>query len=195
MPRVSKEQAARHREEIIHSAATLFRERGLDGVSVPELMEAVGLTHGGFYKQFASKDELMSLALDESFRQSRELGKKLWRDHDDDAAATLQAYIDFYLSPQHRADAGHGCPNAALCTDIGRAARKDPIHADYARLLDRAMDNFAQLMPERDADERRRKALATQALLVGAMVMARASQGHPISDEILAAAKASLQAG
>lgn len=194
MPRVSKEQAARHREEIIHSAATLFRERGLDGVSVPELMEAVGLTHGGFYKQFASKDELMSLALDESFRQSRELGKKLRRDHDDDAAATLQAYIDFYLSPQHRADAGHGCPNAALCTDIGRATRKDPIHADYARLLDRAMDNFAQLMPERDADERRRKALATQALLVGAMVMARASQGHPISDEILAAAKASLQA-
>jgi TetR/AcrR family transcriptional repressor of nem operon len=192
MPRVSQEQAAKHRTEIIHAAAKLFREKGLDGVSIPELMESVGLTHGGFYKQFASKDELMSLALDESFRQSRELGKKLRRDHDNDAAATLQSYIDFYLSPQHRADAGHGCPNAALCNDIGRATRKDPIHADYGSHLDRSMDNFSQLMPEDDPAEARRKALAVQALLVGAMVMARAAQGHPISDEILAAAKAEL---
>ncbi|HWT98072.1 MAG TPA: TetR/AcrR family transcriptional regulator [Terriglobales bacterium] len=194
MPRVSQEQAAKHREEIIHAAAKLFREKGIDGVSVPELMESVGLTHGGFYKQFASKDELMSLALGEAFRQSHELGKKLRRDHDNDPAATLQSYIDFYLSPQHRADPGHGCPNASLCTEIGRAPRKDPIHSDYASHLDRAMDNLSQLMPSRDPDEARRQALAAQALLVGAMVMARAAQGHPISDEILEAARASLQA-
>lgn len=192
MPRVSQEQAARHREEIIQAAARLFRERGLDGVSVPEIMEAVGLTHGGFYKQFASKDELVGLALDEAFRQSRELGKKIRRDNQDDAAATRRAYIDFYLSPQHRADAGNGCPNASLCTEIGRAERKDRIHGDYARNLDRAMDNLSQVMPERDPADRRANALATQALLVGALVMARAAQGHPISDEILVAAKAKL---
>jgi len=194
MPRVSQEQAAKHREEIIHAAAKLFREKGMNGVSVPELMESVGLTHGGFYKQFASKDELISLALDEAFRQSHELSKKLRRENGHDAPATLQAYIDFYLSPEHRAAAGEGCPNASFCTEIGRAARKDAIHADYARHLDRSMDNLSQLMPERDPDEARRKALATQALLVGALVMARAAQGHPISDEILEAAKSELVA-
>lgn len=192
MPRVSKEQAARHREEIIQAAARLFRERGLDGVSVPELMESVGLTHGGFYKQFASKDELMALALDEAFRQSHELGKKLRQEQNDDPAATLRAYIELYLSPQHRADAGHGCPNAALCTEIGRADRKDPIHGDYARNLDKSMESLSKLMPERDPAKARANALATQALLTGAMVMARASQGHPISDEILQAVKAKL---
>src|SRR6185369_3621566 len=149
MPRVSREQAARHREEVILSAAKLFRERGLDGVSVPELMEAVGLTHGGFYKQFASKDELMGLALDEAFGQSYALGSEL-RAQNPDPATQRAAYIDFYLSAEHRDKPGAGCPNAGLCTDIGRAGRKDPLHGHYARHLDKSLKGLSTMMPEHD---------------------------------------------
>ncbi|HVJ41625.1 MAG TPA: TetR/AcrR family transcriptional regulator [Dongiaceae bacterium] len=194
MPRASKEDAARHRQEIITAAARLFRERGLNGVSVPELMEAVGLTHGGFYKHFASKDELISLAVTEAFGQSHELVEKLRHDRDDDNTATREAYIDFYLSHQHLANPGAGCVNAALCSEIGRAGRKDPIHGTYAKNLAKAMDGLSRMMPERDPAEARKAAIETQAMLVGALVMARASQGSAISDEILATVRAKLLA-
>src|SRR5260221_253272 len=93
MPRASKKDAAKHRQEIISAAARLFRERGIEGVSVPELMEAVGLTHGGFYRHFTSKDELVSLALAEAFVQSHDLTAQMRADHPGDAAASRQDYI------------------------------------------------------------------------------------------------------
>jgi TetR/AcrR family transcriptional repressor of nem operon len=192
MPRASKEDAAQHRQDIIIAAARLFRERGLDGVSVPELMEAVGLTHGGFYRHFASKDELVSLALDESFDQAKRLGEKTLADQDDDAAAARRAYIDAYLSPSHRANRGASCPNAALCGDIGRTERKNPLHRSYARNLDESLTQLAEMMPDKDSGKARQSAIAMLSTLVGALVMARASQGDPLSDEILTAAKATL---
>lgn len=191
MPRVSQEQAARNRQDVITSAAKLFRERGLNGVSVPELMEAVGLTHGGFYKQFASKDELIGLALDEAFGQSYALGSQL-RAENRDTAAQREAYIDFYLSPDHRDKPGTGCPNAALCIDIGRAGKKDPLHPHYARHLEKSLKGLSTMMPEADPVEARASAINLLASLVGAMVIARASQGSPLSDEVLETVKAKL---
>ena len=193
MPRASKEDAARHRQEIIAAAARLFRERGIDGVSVPELMEAVGLTHGGFYRHFASKDELVALALDEAFDQAGQLGAKIHARHKDNADARRD-YIQRYLSPRHRADRGGGCPNAALCGDIGRSEPNDPLHHAYGRNLADTLARFTGMMPDTDPAKARRNAICTLASLVGAMVMARASQGEPVSDEILETVKAELLA-
>lgn len=193
MPRASREDAARHRQEIIAAASRLFRDRGIDGVSVPELMEAVGLTHGGFYRHFTSKDELVALALDEAFDQSRQIGMKI-RAEQKDIAAARRDYIERYLSPQHRANRGAGCPNAALCGDIGRNEPKDPLHHTYGRNLTDALARFTGMMPDANPAKARQNAINTLASLVGAMVMARASQGDPISDEILETVKANLLA-
>jgi TetR/AcrR family transcriptional repressor of nem operon len=193
MPRASKEDAAKHREEIINAAARLFRERGIEGVSVPDLMEAVGLTHGGFYRHFASKDALVALALGEAFNQSNDLTGQIRASHPEDAAAARADYIDVYLSPGHRANRGAGCPNAALCGDIGRSDRKSPVRGTYAKNLKAALAAFSEINPGANATEQRQAAIQTLASLVGAMVMARASQGDPISDEILNTVKAGLQ--
>jgi TetR/AcrR family transcriptional repressor of nem operon len=192
MPRASKEDAARHRTEIIKAAAKLFRERGIEGVSVPDLMETVGLTHGGFYRHFASKDELADLALGEAFAQSRDFTDKIRAGHPDDAAAARRDYIDFYLSPGHRANRGTGCPNAALSGDIGRSDRGSPVRGTYASNLKRALETLSGISPGRTKAESRQSAIQTLSSLVGALVLARASQGDPVSDEILETVKASL---
>lgn len=192
MPRASKEDAAKHRTEIIKAAARLFREHGIEGVSVPDLMEAVGLTHGGFYRHFASKDELVALALGEAFAQTRDFTDKIRAEHPDDAAASRRDYINFYLSPGHRANRGTGCPNAALCGDIGRSDRGSPARGTYASNLRRAIETLSGVSPGRDKASCRQSAIQTFSSLVGALVLARASQGDPISDEILETVKAGL---
>src|ERR1700755_1159635 len=106
MGRATKEQAQRHREQRIEAASELFRERGVDGVSVPELMASTGMTHGGFYRHFASKQELAQIACAHAFEEQIEGLRELGRTAGDPDAA----FIDFYLSDAHRADVAHGCP-------------------------------------------------------------------------------------
>jgi len=193
MPRASKEDAARHRQEIIAAAAHLFRERGIDGVSVPELMEAVGLTHGGFYRHFASKDELVALALDAAFEQSEQYSTEILAEQDT-AEAARRAYVERYLSPEHRANRGAGCPHAALSGDVGRSDRKSPLRGTYTKNLSDAVTRLIEMTPDKTPGKARQKAISTLASLVGAMVIARASQGDPISDEVLETVKADLLA-
>ena len=115
--RVSREQMAENRERILETAATLFRERGFDGVGVADVMKAVGLTHGGFYGHFSSKDDLAAQALGRAFGNANQ-----WLEEAKAAepAAPLQGIAGRYLSPLHRDDPGHGCPVAALGSDIAR---------------------------------------------------------------------------
>src|SRR5262245_36390832 len=102
--RVTREQAAAHREKILDVAGTLFRERGFDGIGVADIMKRAGLTHGGFYGHFASKDDLAAEAC------ARVLGKEGWAEQ---VAGTLHpsfgAFVRGYLSPRRRDDPGHGC--------------------------------------------------------------------------------------
>src|SRR5438270_11833799 len=109
--KVSREQAARTRERIIETAARRFRERGYEGIGVADLMKEAGLTHGGFYGHFASKEELIAeasaRALTESLARLSDIAE---RAHDD----PLSAMADAYLSSGHRDDPGDGCLLAAL---------------------------------------------------------------------------------
>jgi TetR/AcrR family transcriptional regulator, transcriptional repressor for nem operon len=175
MARSSRQDTERHRRQVIDGAATLLRERGVDGVNVGELMAQAGLTHGGFYRHFASKDELVRLALGKALADQRE-----WV-----AGQTERELIEHYLSPAHRDDLAHGCTMGALGAEVARG--DEQAREAFAEGASAFFDAFAAL-----AGREREEALARYATMVGALVIARATAGHPLSDEVLAAARAAL---
>ncbi|PZQ16511.1 MAG: TetR family transcriptional regulator [Rhodanobacter denitrificans] len=185
--RVSREQAARNRERIIEQAAVLFREHGIDGIGVADLMQSAGLTHGGFYGHFASKDDLAARACEHAFAQSQARWSKLLAEAGDDAWPTL---IAAYVSARHRDHPGRGCTLAALGGEAHRHA--PPVRQAFERGVRTLADLLAHVLPGRSAQARRRRALATLAGMVGAIVLARAVEDRALSDEILEATGAAL---
>ena len=169
----TRSRAAANRERILEAAARLFRERGLDGIGVADLMAAAGLTHGGFYAHFESKEELMAQACARALQKSLEK----WR------AGTLADLVAAYLSPRHRDQPGPGCALAALGSDV---PRQGPLvrHA-YTEGVRALLDELAARMPGRTRQARRRAALASLAAMVGALLLARAVDDAALSDEIL----------
>src|SRR5436190_15149008 len=117
MGRVSQAQAEENRRRVVDTASRLFREQGMQ-VSVADLMKAAGLTHGGFYKQFASKEALIDEATAHAFGELTRRHKDGLEQHGGRRAAAQQALIDTYLSPEHRDSPADGCPVAALATDM-----------------------------------------------------------------------------
>lgn len=188
MGRSSREQAERHREQVIEAASQLFRQRGVDGVSVPEVMAATGMTHGGFYRHFASKEELAQIACTRAFEEQIEGLREFKRSAEDPEAA----FVDFYLSDPHRSDVAHGCPLAALSGDVARTDPDSPVRASFVQ----GVRAFADGVEALDADgtpEHRSRSLARLSMLMGALALARATEGDPISDEIIAAVREALE--
>ncbi len=191
MPRVSKEQAIRNRETIEDMSSRLFRERGIDGVSVNDLMAAAGLTHGGFYNHFESKDALAAIACAKAFEESaghwrqRAAGKQ-------SPSEAQAAIIEGFLSRSRRNKPGVGCPMPSLAGDVARTPAEHPVREAYTQGLKDMLAILAQQQGTGSTDQDRTKALAQLSTMVGAMVLARATQGDPLSDELLAAAQAYL---
>jgi TetR/AcrR family transcriptional repressor of nem operon len=175
MARSSRKNTERHRQQIIDGAATLLRERGVAGVNVGQLMAEAGLTHGGFYRHFASKDELVGLALEKALADQREWVSGL----------TERELIEWYLSPEHRDDPAHGCTMSALGSEIGRG--DDAARESFAASFGSYLDTFASL-----EGREREEALARYATMVGALVISRATAGDPLSEEVLEAARHAL---
>lgn len=186
--KVTREEAARNRERIIDAAARLFRERGFDGIGVADLMKEVGLTHGGFYGHFASKDDLEVQACTRALAHSLALWKKRSEAAPD---APLYGITNAYLSARHRDDPGAGCLLAALGPDVSR--RSPGVRHAVTEYLESAFDLLARLVPGRSKSARRRKAIGTYATLVGALVLARAVDDDALSREILDTAQAMLR--
>lgn len=182
MARVSQAQARENRERVVRTAARLFRERGVEGVSVTDLMSAAGLTHGGFYKRFPSKDALVAEATGQAFGDQRGRLQALEERHPGDHQAARREFVATYLSPEHRDDAGNGCPTTGLGPDMARApqgaAREPYVHG---------VEEFARWMAGGDDED-----LAAVATMVGALLIARATSGTPVSDRVLAAAREAL---
>lgn len=186
--KVTREEAARNRERIIDAAARLFRERGFDGIGVADLMKEVGLTHGGFYGHFASKDDLEVQACTRALAHSL----ALWKTRSEAAPdAPLYGITNAYLSARHRDDPGAGCLLAALGPDVSR--RGPGVRHAVTEYLESAFDLLAKLVPGRSKPARRRKAIGTYATLVGALVLARAVDDDALSREILDTAQAMLR--
>lgn len=168
--RSSNEQAARNRDRIVLEAARLFRERGFDGVAVADVMRGAGLTHGGFYTHFASKQELMALACRRAVANMLED----WRDRADAAPGDpLAAICEAYLSDPHRDDPGGGCLMAALGPDAARQA--PPVRRAVTECLGDVLDALAARAAGADPAARRVAAIRLFTGLVGAMVVARAA--------------------
>jgi TetR/AcrR family transcriptional repressor of nem operon len=180
--KVTREQAAANRERVLDVAARLFRERGFSGIGVAELMKGAGLTHGGFYGQFDSKDDLMAQACTRAFEVSREHWQQLAARAPDGPLAAIAAA---YLSTAHRDHPGDGCVVAALGAEAARAP--GPVRRAITDGVRDLVDQFVRLLPGRSAAARRQKALATFASFVGALVLSRAVDDPAFSKEILAA--------
>lgn len=187
MGRVSKEQAQENRRRIVDTASRLFREQGTDGISVADLMKAAGLTHGGFYKHFDSKEALVDEATACAFDGVDALAAAGGVDGGTDPEAARRAFIDHYLSPGHRDDMAGGCPTAGLAVDMARGAAGSTARRTYAE----GVAAFARRMAtEEDGDD----GLARLSTMVGALILARAVSGDPLSEKLLTAARAEASA-
>ena len=186
--KVSRERAAQNRDRIVEAATQRFRERGFEGIGVADLMKEVGLTHGGFYGHFASKEDLIAEASARALTRSL----ALWRTLAERAPRQpLSAIADVYLTSRHRDNPGAGCLLAALGPDVSRqgpAVRRAVTH-----YVSSACDLLAKLVPRKSRAARRQKAITTYATMVGAMVMARAIDDRALSQEILDAGLASVK--
>ena len=184
--KVTKAQAQANRAQIVDTASTLFRERGYDGVGVADLMAAAGFTHGGFYKHFGSKADLMAEAASCGLAKSA------------DAAAEMDVlgFMSYYLSREHRDAPGQGCTLAALCTDASR--QPETVTAAFAAGIEAQL--AASPSPQGQADDTpseqaRARRIALMAQAVGAMVLSRSCPDEsPLADEILNVCRADVLA-
>jgi len=179
--KVSREQVAENRKRILDAAARLFRERGFESVTVAEVMSAAGLTHGGFYGHFDSKEALIDAAM--AHLPASQSGRV--------TLENANRYADNYLSRQHRDNVGSGCQFAALGTEATRASKE--VRHTLTESLRRQVDTLSASSPGATQHERRRAAMASLATMIGGVMLARLVDDESLSDEILAAARESLR--
>jgi TetR/AcrR family transcriptional regulator, transcriptional repressor for nem operon len=185
--KVSREQAAENRERIVQVAAKLFRERGFDGIGVADLMKAAGLTHGGFYGHFGSKEDLAAEASDRALKDTVQYWSSVVDKAPDEAFSTI---VNRYLSEGHRDTPGKGCLVAALGSDLGRQAR--PVRRVVTDGIQAFIGQLMQLVPGKSKPARRRQALTDFAAMVGAVTIARAVDDPALSKDVLDAVASSL---
>ena len=178
--RRTREETERTHARIVERAAVLFRERGIDGIGLADVMQEAGLTHGGFYKHFASKDALVATAcahaLSESARRMRRRAAK-------DPRHALAAVVSGFLSEKHVADAGRGCAVAALGSDMFRCG--DETRDAFTRGVSELIAVMAELQPAGGPRARRAAAMTTFAGMLGAVVIARGVTDPALSRDLL----------
>lgn len=179
--RKSREEAAETRKRIVKAAACEFREKGIVATGLADLMKAAGMTHGGFYKHFESKDQLVAEACAEAVEEA--IGGM-------EAQPTLGAAVAGYLSARHRDNPASGCPLAGFGGEIARADAKtrEAATAGFERLV-RLLEGKSKA---RDA---RRRALVAASAMIGAVTMSRVVSDPELSAEILSEVERSLTEG
>lgn len=180
--RVSRAQAEANREAVINVASRLFREHGFDGIGLKDLMKGAGLTQGGFYKQFQSKDDLAALAS----RRAMESATRRWSSVAASGSDPLTAVVDMYLSADHRGETGDGCPLVALGSDAARQSKD--VRTPFQDGIKAHLQVLEELMPKDGEPDPTEKAMLTLALMVGAVTLSRIVTDPDLSDKILAVA-------
>jgi TetR/AcrR family transcriptional repressor of nem operon len=183
--RVSK---ANTHARLVAAAATRFKERGIDGISLADLMQELELTHGGFYKHFGSRDELVGEALELALRQSGETMRERLFDGD---KADIPGFVDFYLDETHRDGRGGGCAVAALAGDAPR--KSAAVQAQFREQMERNLEILSVALESSvPPAEARATAMLMLSSLYGALMMARAAGDSPLSREILRTLRARI---
>ena len=185
--RLTKEQAVRNRQKIIQTAARVFRERGIDGVSVADLMKEAGFTHGGFYNHFASKEELVAEAGRAAFAQM--VGSLIEIASADKNGREFAKNLQAYLSPAHRDASATGCPMAAFVGEMSRQGCE--MQRAFAEGIKAVLEIYQSRARGKSRPSRREQAIELLSNLIGSLVLARAvAKVDPaLSDEFLAAGR------
>ncbi|MDE2517237.1 MAG: TetR/AcrR family transcriptional regulator [Rhodospirillales bacterium] len=175
------------RQRILAAAAPLFQRHGTDGVGVDAIMHAAGLTHGGFYAHFPSKEALIAECAATSLARSAARWQRVAAEAP--AAAALAQLVDAYLDPRHLQGDVPSCVLATLGPDI---ARRPAARAGITASLRQMVAALARCLPGRQAARKRQRALASLSCLVGAVTLARLADDPALATEFLDAARAEL---
>ncbi|MPW45258.1 TetR/AcrR family transcriptional regulator [Acinetobacter guerrae] len=182
--KVSKIQAQQNREKIIQKATQLFRAHGYDGIGIADLMSGAGFTHGGFYKHFSSKTDLISITVKNGVQEI------LHRIHDLD----LNQFIRLYVSRTHRDHRDLGCSLTALSCDAARQA--DEVKVEFETGIEKLIEFITDDLRKNQKgsiEDQRKKAIGILAESVGAIVLSRAClDDSKLADEILEACRSNL---
>jgi TetR/AcrR family transcriptional repressor of nem operon len=179
--RRSREEKAKSRERIVEVAAARIREAGTEAPGVAEIMHEAGMTHGGFYKHFESRGELVAAALEQAMAE----GDAHVTELTDGAEDPLAAFVDWYVSAEHVANPAAGCAVAALGADVGRGG--EGLQALYRAQVERYLERLEQLLGSR------KRATVALATLVGAITVARGLGEPVLAEEILGDVRAALK--
>ena len=179
--RYSKEHKQETHERIVRKASVRLREKGAHGVGVADLMKDAGLTHGGFYAHFASREALVI----EAFNYAMDRSTARWRKLAEDTPPEKRfaAIVESYLTTIHRDDPGHGCAVPTLGPDIAREGAK--ARKAFAARLDEMIEMMADQVPELPRKAARQQAIAALSTMVGALVLSRVAGSGEFSGEIL----------
>jgi TetR/AcrR family transcriptional repressor of nem operon len=183
--RYSREHKVETHSRIVKKASVRLREKGAHGIGVADLMKDAGLTHGGFYAHFDSRDALVIEAFTHAMDRSTERWRKLAEQTRPEKR--LAAIVKTYLTPVHRDDPGHGCAVPALGAEIARESVKT--RRVFAGRLEQMIDMLAAQVPGVPRKAARKQATAALATMMGTLVMARVAGTGDFSDEILGAGR------
>lgn len=177
--KVSREQMVENRTRILNEASRLFREKGFDAVSVAEVMKAAGLTHGGFYGHFASKDDLIAETLAHTLNDAAR------------GEFDFQEFLGSYLSPKHRDNPASGCPTAGLAADTRH--QSPPARNVLSKGLRMQIERIGRALPSGADTERRRDAIGIWSAMVGAVILARSVDDAELSKDVLSQTRAWIE--
>jgi len=181
----SQAEKAKTHDRIIEIAAKRFREAGLDGLSIADLMKEAGLTQGGFYKHFESRDDLVTqavaVALKSGASRSRRSSGLVTK------TPAFGEIVDAYLDPHHRDSRGDACAVGALLTDAPRATKD--ARALYTAQVEKNIRAIGRALSEVNPDDARAKAIVAFSAMIGGVGLARAVNNKKLSDEILIAVR------
>jgi TetR/AcrR family transcriptional repressor of nem operon len=183
--RYSREHKLETHARIVKRASVRLREKGAHGIGVADLMKDAGLTHGGFYAHFDSREALVIEAFAHAMDRSTERWRKLAEQTPPEQR--MAAIVDSYLTPLHRDDPGHGCAIPTLGAEIARESPKT--RRAFAAKLDEMIDMLAAQIPDLPRKPARKQAMAAIATMMGTLVMARVAGNGEFSDEILSSGR------
>ena len=183
--RYSKDHKQETHARIVKKASVRLREKGAHGIGVADLMKEAGLTHGGFYAHFDSREALVI----EAFAYAMDRSTERWRKIAEQTAPDkrLATIVDNYLTPVHRDDPGHGCAVPTLGAEIARESPKT--RKAFAAKLEQMIEMIAAQIPDLPRKAARKQAMASLATMMGTLVLARVAGSGELSDDILGAGR------
>ncbi|MCK1735324.1 TetR/AcrR family transcriptional regulator [Bradyrhizobium sp. 138] len=189
--RYSREHKQETHDRIVKKASVRLRERGAHGIGVADLMKEAGLTHGGFYAHFDSREALVM----EAFAYAMDRSMDHWRKLTDEAAPEkrLALFAESYLSTLHRDNPGSGCSIPALGAEIARESPKT--RKAFAGKFEEMIEQLTDYIPNLPRKAARKQAIATLATMAGTMLLARVAGSSELSDEVLKAGRDSALEG